>query len=805
MNAEAQTATDTTVQAPQAEKQEETGTDDQNVQHDEKHKKGSKKWWTVGGHDHIHHGTDHWGAPCHVHHGGGGWEYHDTGLEHGGCGHHVGYGHVGGYGHHVGYGHLGGYGGHGFVGHHGKSDIPEECKNPLTAATSKRCGIVHGGYGGLGFGGHGFGGYGYGIGHHGGHGGYHFVDEGHHYGHHGDYHHDHTLQGPWNFGYDHWGDDWNDWDHNYHNFDHLSHLGHHGGYHGHCKNAIPGSKTWKRCTLGPYIAPVNPYFGGYGIGALPVGPFGYQGWGHGAFIPYGGQDSWIIPAGHRWGRLGHHGRWHSLATLDDACLRGHITGKASRRCGFGYGFGLGHVRRIHPLGGWYGWGTWPWAGYGDFVGHGGFGGNICGVGHRGFYYRVPCIGHGYLKGEIPKGEEEEESEAEARQGVVYPWINPHFGPWAAYPWWGDWWGGHGHHGWGGHGEGGGHVIGHGFGGGHGFIGVHGGHHGGWHCRDVIDKKQNKQAKQRFCVPIGYHGGYGWPFWHGYPGTGLGMWGWGWPWIKNKVPKGEKETKTDEKSQSEERKKEKDVNASQRDQIPSSPEESQKKQKKQTIHVGYGYASGDNYRLGYGMGGMGGVSGLSGGCNFPGPGCDNALEGNHNVERSTIPKADESKLHPQVAHDVTATKRHFESGLGLGAGAFGDSGGHSMPYGHPVTHPGFTTIGFPGHALTTTDLKNKIPVYTDKTATVKTKRQIYSNENEMQVPDQPSLASMMATQGAPIMGPQGAPMMESQGYPEQEQEQEQMQEQAPVMPMGGSQYPGMCFILFLQAKPSSILA
>lgn len=42
--------------------------------------------------------------------------------------------------------------------------------------------------------------------------------------------------------------------------------------------------------------------------------------------------------------------------------------------------------------------------------------------------------------------------------------------------------------------------------------------------------------KRFCVPVGYHGGYGWPYWHGYPGVGTGLWGWGWPWIKNKVPK-----------------------------------------------------------------------------------------------------------------------------------------------------------------------------------------------------------------------------------------------------------------------------
>lgn len=53
--------------------------------------------------------------------------------------------------------------------------------------------------------------------------------------------------------------------------------------------------------------------------------------------------------------------------------------------------------------------------------------------------------------------------------------------------------------------------------------------------------------------------------------------------------------------------------------------------------------------------------------------------------------------------------------GWGHGGFGHGGfghghggwGYAAPYGHPITHPGFTSIGFPGHALATFDVKNSI--------------------------------------------------------------------------------------------------
>jgi len=65
-------------------------------------------------------------------------------------------------------------------------------------------------------------------------------------------------------------------------------------------------------------------------------------------------------------------------------------------------------------------------------------------------------------------------------------------------------------------------------------------------------------------------------------------------------------------------------------------------KKQTIHVGYGYASGDNYRLGYGSGGMGGVAGFTSPHNL-----------NEQFARSRVPS-------PEGAKDVTGTKRDVAS-------------------------------------------------------------------------------------------------------------------------------------------------
>jgi len=263
----------------------------------------------------------------------------------------------------------------------------------------------------------------------------------------------------------------------------------------------------------------------------------------------------------------------------------------------------------------------------------------------------------FARADIPLPEDESTESGSTKQGVVYPYVG--YGPWSAYPWWGDWWGGHGHHSWG---EGNGHGgVGHGGHGGigrgghggcggcggHGGCGGCGGHHMGrnvgfsfghgghgshlqaYHCKDQVEKSNERDEEattKRFCVPIGYHGGYGFPYFHGYPGVGTGLWGWGWPWIKNKVPG----SKLKDKKVSKDTKK-------------SSIPENNHQTKKQTIHVGYGYASGDNYRLGYGMGGMGGVAGFTSPHGAPG------AEHVGQFSRSRIPAVENTK-------DVTGTKR-----------------------------------------------------------------------------------------------------------------------------------------------------
>lgn len=46
---------------------------------------------------------------------------------------------------------------------------------------------------------------------------------------------------------------------------------------------------------------------------------------------------------------------------------------------------------------------------------------------------------------------------------------------------------------------------------------------------------------------------------------------------------------------------------------------------------------------------------------------------------------------------------LHTGFGHGHGGWG----YAAPYGHPITHPGFTSIGFPGHASASFDVKNRI--------------------------------------------------------------------------------------------------
>jgi len=54
------------------------------------------------------------------------------------------------------------------------------------------------------------------------------------------------------------------------------------------------------------------------------------------------------------------------------------------------------------------------------------------------------------------------------------------------------------------------------------------------------------------------------------------------------------------------------------------------------------------------------------------------------------------------------KRHAAEERSGGFNSAPSGYGMATPYGHPVTHPGFTTMGFPGHAVSSTDVKESIP-------------------------------------------------------------------------------------------------
>lgn len=246
----------------------------------------------------------------------------------------------------------------------------------------------------------------------------------------------------------------------------------------------------------------------------------------------------------------------------------------------------------------------------------------------------------------------------------------------------------------------------------------------YHCHDVVAKAGSKA--KRFCVPIGYKGGYDWPYHQGYPGVGTGLWGWGWPWIKNKVPgsKGKAKTTPDAKAKDAKAKDAKvatatdtkeatatDAKSSTRSLIPDpKSEHSPKSTKKQTIHVGYGYASGDNYRLGYGFGGMGGVSGFN---------RETAGAAEHSY-RSKIPNSKKEQVKnsssiPESSKDVTASGRQFESNNQ--APAVLENTPDSESKGGPMSHPGFTTMGAePAYA--SLDVKNTIPPAKNTTTDIK---------------------------------------------------------------------------------------
>merc|ERR1711962_1610646 len=126
--------------------------------------------------------------------------------------------------------------------------------------------------------------------------------------------------------------------------------------------------------------------------------------------------------------------------------------------------------------------------------------------------------------------------------------------------------------------------------------------------------------------------------------------------------------------------------------------------KQTVHVGYGYSSGDNYRLGFQQGGVSAPpppSYAAGGENFGNPG-----HMRHHIQ--------------SPIRDRRNTFGGF-GGHGFGNLESGIAHGSATPYGHPVTHPGFTTMGFPGHALASQDVRNGIP------RSKNVKRSVYDGE------------------------------------------------------------------------------
>ena len=647
----------------------------------------AKKWWMVGD-QWGGWGKDHFGHP-HIAHENGGWQYHNTGLANGGMG--------------------GSY----------KSVIPDCCKAIVNSKTKKRSNCPcnnnqkteH-------------------------HGGYHFHDHGS-----GHNNRDHELQGHWTFGYDHFGDDWHDWDHNQNNFDRLQNMEHESHEsHGHCgechhgcsRGCIPAVQSPVRIVNPPINVPVSNYRPAMAIGTVT--------------------HTQPMTVNNRVYHVCHD--CHTLPIGGSRCLCKSIRQPVNIVV-------PQYQRQVY-------------------------------IDCDSAVHKFPFTGNCVARTDLPVPKKKKEKTGKTKQGVVYPYLG--YGPWAAYPWTADWWGGQGHHGWGQRAECGNgrslvisadrrhhcdchheheheHCGHHGHGhhhhghhhhhdheghhqhhhcdhehhGHHGHhhchhdcenhhdhhghchghchhehehCGHHGhckhhchhdhhhdheghhhchdqchehhGHHGhhrchtchhchchhffpltrdkdalfmsnigslqAYHCQDVVEKSKDGSASgsKRFCVPIGYRGGYGWPYWHGYPGVGTGLWGWGWPWIKNKVPGSKNKTST----ANEQRSSGSSTTTRSVIPVPSTEEKlSKKSTKKQTIHVGYGYASGDNYRLGYGYGGMGGVAGFA-----PGPG---AQGGPGTFSRSNIPKANIKDSNknvptPEIAKDVTGTKRN--SGL-----------------------------------------------------------------------------------------------------------------------------------------------
>ncbi|XP_047144260.1 uncharacterized protein LOC101239391 isoform X2 [Hydra vulgaris] len=171
----------------------------------------------------------------------------------------------------------------------------------------------------------------------------------------------------------------------------------------------------------------------------------------------------------------------------------------------------------------------------------------------------------------------------------------------------------------------------------------------YHCRDIVSTSGKVSPTKRFCVPLVRRAAIAW--------ADFSL-----PSNKNK----QKNTRTKKRNTLE------------------------RAVKKQTVHIGYGYASGDNYRLGYQLGGMGGLESSFSGAVLPNKNFG-AREPNKKsiissgIKRNGVGKRTDLGFEPPV----------------------NNAGGSSTPYGHPVTHPGFTTMGYPGQAMASADVRNKI--------------------------------------------------------------------------------------------------
>ena len=172
----------------------------------------------------------------------------------------------------------------------------------------------------------------------------------------------------------------------------------------------------------------------------------------------------------------------------------------------------------------------------------------------------------------------------------------------------------------------------------------------YHCRDIVSTSGKDSPTKRFCVPLVRRAAIAWADFSS----------------KKKSTKSSRNKKRDTL---------------------------EKATKKQTVHIGYGYASGDNYRLGYQLGGMGGLASSFSGAVLP----NKNFGSRESIKKSRI----DSRIH------LVGNGFGKRTDLGGFEPTVNNAGGSSTPYGHPVTHPGFTTMGYPGLAMASADVRNKI--------------------------------------------------------------------------------------------------